>query len=428
MEQAAIAQCDGGLSHGEIEALLHRALDPVRGQLRRVLLLPPDYTRLHSNAGLITRLIYHMLSPDCRVDIMPALGTHVPMAEGEWHAMYGDIPYERMLVHRWRTDVQQVGQIPAELVKQLSEGAMMEAIPVELNRHLLNPAYDLILSIGQVVPHEVAGMANHAKNIFVGCGGAGMINGSHMLGAFYGLERIMGKDHTPVRQLFDYAAAHFLQGMPLSYILTVTDAPEGSIRTHGLFMGHQRHLFEQAVALARRWNITKLDRPVQKAVVYLDGQEFKSTWLGNKAIYRTRMGIADGGELVVLAPGVDKFGEDPAVDRLIRAYGYKGRDYVINTLHTAPDLAANLSAAAHLIHGSSDGRFHITYCTRHLTRQEVEQVGYRYMPYDEALRLYPMDRLQPGENTLSSGEQVYYVPNPALGLWMEKGRLGEQAT
>ncbi len=421
--QSLVAGRPEGLSGDEIHAALAQALAPIKHRLRKVLLLPPDYTRLHANAGLITQLLYGMLHPACQVDIMPALGTHVPVSQSEWQHMFGVIPYDRMLVHNWRTEVELIGEVPADYVSQVSEGLVNDAIPVEVNRRLLDKSYDLILSIGQVVPHEVVGMANQSKNVFVGCGGSRMINASHMLGAFYGMERIMGKDRTPVRAVLDYAAEHFIQDMPLQYILTVTDAPQGIIRTHGLFIGRERRYFEEAVALAQQKNMILLDQPIDKAVVYLDEQEFKSTWLGNKAIYRTHMAMADGGELIVLAPGVDKFGEDLAVDGLIRKYGYKGRDYVLDTVKEAPDLAANLSAAAHLIHGSSDGRFRITYCTRHLSRQEVEGVGYGYMPYDEAIGKYPPDALQPGMNRLADGEEVYYIPNPALGLWIEKSRL-----
>lgn len=422
-QQTLYAATDSGLSREDIRLALESALAPLRGSLRKVLLIPPDYTRLHSNAGLITQLLYQMLSPACQVDILPALGTHIPVSKSEWQSMYGTVPYERMIVHNWRTQVVRIGEVPADFVKQVSEGLMDQVIPVEVNHRLLDKSYDLILSIGQVVPHEVVGMANQSKNVFVGCGGSRMINASHMLGAFYGLERIMGKDHTPVRDVLDYAAEHFILDLPLAYILTVTDAPAGLIRTHGLFVGRDRSLFEDAVRLAQNKNMTLMDRPLKKVVVLLDEQEFKSTWLGNKAIYRTRMAIADGGELIVLAPGVDKFGEDQAVDRLIRKYGYKGRAYVLEALEKNADLGENLSAAAHLIHGSSDGRFTITYCTRYLNKDDVEGVGYSYLPYDEALQKYPVDMLWAGLNTLPDGEEVYYIPNPALGLWMTKDRL-----
>lgn len=420
---SSLAGDEAGLSREDIRGALARALAPALPGLRRVLLVPPDSTRAHSNAGLITRLLYGLLAPAAAVDILPALGTHAPVSPAEWLAMFGGIPQERMLTHNWRAGVEKIGEIPAGLMARLSEGLMQDAVPVEISSHLLRGNYDLILSIGQVVPHEVAGMANHAKNIFIGCGGAGMINASHMLGALYGMERIMGRDRTPVRALLDYAAENLIPRLPLCYILTVNDAPEGIPRTRGLFIGQERALFEQAVRLSQQVNLTLLDKPLKKVVVALDEEEFKSAWLGNKAVYRTRMAIADGGELLVLAPGVRRFGEDGLVDLLIRRHGYRGREKVLKALTTDEDLRNNLSAAAHLIHGSSEGRFSITYCAGRLSRQEVEGVGYRYLPYGEALEKYPPGSLRPGHNDLGSGESVYYIENPALGLWMEKGRL-----
>src|SRR5690606_15553534 len=120
----------------------------------------------------------------------------------------------------------------------------------------------------------------------------------------YGLDRIMGRDVTPVRKVFDYAEAHFIQDLPLRYVLTVTTAVQGQVAIHGLFAGRSRSLFEAAVKMSQEKNLNFLDKPLQKVVVYLDEKEFKSTWLGNKAVYRTRMAIAKGGELIVLAPGV----------------------------------------------------------------------------------------------------------------------------
>lgn len=404
-----------GLDDSQIGQALKDALGGLKGRLSRVLLIPPDYTRMHSYAGPVARMLYQWLSPECRVDVLPALGTHAPVSPEEWESMYGGIPYERMLVHDWRDKIVRIGEIPGSFVSQVSGGLMDIPVPVEVSRYLLDPSYDLILSIGQVVPHEVAGMSSHMKNIFVGCGGAGMINASHMVGAVCGMESIMGREDTPVRALFDYAAGHFTAGWPLAHILSVTTAPENRVRVHGLFIGGDRKVFEDAALLSRERNVIQLDRPIRKAVVMLDGQEFKSTWVGNKAVYRTRMAIADGGELVVLAPGVSRFGEDAQVDRLIRRYGYRGREEVLRNVRENGDLQNSLSAAAHLIHGSSEGRFSVTYCVRHLSREEVEGVGYRYLPYDEAALEYA--GLREGWNMPAGGGEVYYIQNPALGLW-----------
>ena len=419
--QSVYAQSPSGLSRDEIKHELSKLLDGLT--LNKVLLLPPDYTRYHSYAGQITVMLWELLKDRCQVDVMPALGTHVPVSESEWEKMFSPIPYEKMIVHSWRDDVVKIGEVPSDFVKEVSEGLVEDKIDVEVNRRLLDNSYDLILSIGQVVPHEVVGMANRNKNIFVGCGGSSMINSSHMLGAFYGLERVMGKDHTPVRRVFDYAEEHFLKDVPLSYILTVTDAPQGNIRVHGLFIGRDRKYFEDAVTLAQQKNLNLVDEPFEKVVVLLDEQEFKSTWLGNKSVYRTRMAIKDGGQLIVLAPGVDKFGEDPGIDKLIRKYGYCGRENVLKLVKEHEDLKQNLSAAAHLIHGSSDGRFSITYCTRLLTKEEVEGVCFGYIPYDEAVKKYDPALLKDGFNTLPDGERIYYISNPALGLWADKSKF-----
>ncbi|NLX82366.1 MAG: DUF2088 domain-containing protein [Clostridiales bacterium] len=423
LEGALYAKEDKGLSAQDIKGALTAALAPSLPQLNKVLLIPPDFTRVYSNAGFITQVLYRLLAPTCQVDIMPALGTHVPVSQAQWEVMFGDIPYSRMLLHNWRTEVVDIGQVPADFVREISEGRMDMPITVEINKRLLDTSYDLILSIGQVVPHEVVGMANQSKNIFVGLGGSRIINISHMLGAVYGMERVMGRDRTPVRQVLDYASAHFIKDMPLQYILTVTDAPGGEIRTQGLFMGRDRRWFEGAVALSQQKNITHLNQPLQKVVVYLDEQEFGSTWLGNKAIYRTRMAIADKGELIVLAPGVNKFGEDKAVDALIRKHGYRGIESVLKMTEESMALRENLSAAAHLIHGSSEGRFRITYAARLLSRAEIEGVGYRYLDYEEAIRRYPVDQLKEGFNRLADGEEIYYISKPALGLWVTKGSL-----
>ena len=408
---------DTGLERDELAAALRQSLDG--RALKKVLILPTDYTRLDSGAGIITAKYYSMLTAmGCEVDVMPALGTHEPMTRQECEAFFlGVVPFEKLIVHNWRTDVIKLGEVPAAFVSDVSEGLVNTPIDVEVNKHIVDPGYDLILSVGQVVPHEVVGMANYSKNIFVGCGGSSMINSSHMLGAFYGLERIMGRDHSPVRRVFDYAQERYLSALPLVYVLTVTTNEGDKTNIHGLFIGDKRELFEQAVALSQKLNLNYVDKPLQKVVVYLDEREFKSTWLGNKAVYRTRMAIADGGELIVLAPGVRKFGEDDANDRLIRKYGYVGRKKVLALTEANDDLKENLSVAAHLIHGSSDGRFSITYCTQHLSEDEVRNANFNYMPYAEAVSRYDPAALKDGFNTLPDGEEIYYISNPALGLW-----------
>ena len=413
--QSADAQ---GIEDSAIQKALAEAIADETGGLKKVLLVPPDMTRMHSGAGMITAICYEMMKDVCHVDIMPALGTHDPMTDEELEAFFGkDIPKDRFIVHNWRTDVVRIGEIPGEYVAEVSEGLIDTPISVEINKRLMDGTYDRIISIGQVVPHEVVGMANYNKNLLVGCGGTDIINQSHMLGAVYGMERMMGKDHSPVRKVFDYAEQNFFPHIPLTYVLTVTTEKVGEVNIHGLYIGRSRRLFEQAVALSQQKNLTFMDEPIKKIVVYLDETEFKSTWLGNKAIYRTRMAIADDGDLTILAPGVVKFGEDKANDAFIRKYGYVGREKILKLSQENEDLKANKSVAAHLIHGSSDGRFKITYAVKKLIRSEVENAGFAYMDYDEAVAKYDPEKLKNGFNQLEDGEVIFFISNPALGLW-----------
>ena len=418
-----IAAADAGLTPAEIREALLASLSG--RSLKKVLILPPDYTRLHAGAGFITNTYYHALTArGAAVDILPALGTHAPVTRAQWEAMFGDIPYEKMLVHNWRTDVVKLGEIGGKELSGITGGLWTDAVPCEISRRVMDPSYDLIISVGQVVPHEVIGMSNHAKNLFVGVGGSGMIHASHMIGAVWGMERIMGRDHTPVRQLFDLAMARFLRDRPILFALTVTTAPGGTVRTHGLFLGEGRDCLTSAVKLSQEKNIDFVPRGLQKCVVYLDPDEFQSTWVGNKAIYRTRMAMADGGELLILAPGISCFGEDGEMDRLIRKYGYRGRLHTLAEFRKPEnrDLRDNMGAAAHLIHGSVDGRFTVTYAVKEISREEIEAVGFRAADWGEAMRKYDPARLRYGYNTVD-GEEIFFIPNPALGLWIDRERF-----
>ncbi|MBN1557926.1 MAG: DUF2088 domain-containing protein [Lentisphaerae bacterium] len=410
------------LGPDDLRAGLFEALDAL-GPRERVLAVPPDITRVHSFAGPLTRFAGEFYGARLR-DVLPATGTHTPMTAQEIGAMYAGVPPELFRVHDWRGGTTTLGEVPAAFIREVSEGRLDYAWPAQVDRLLTEDAFDLILSIGQVVPHEVVGMANYNKNILVGTGGADGINKSHFLGAVYGMERMMGHTDTPVRRVLNYATEHFARDLPIVYVQTVVGRDgAGRLCVRGLFIGDDAACFERAAALAREVNVICLAAPLEKAVVYLDPGEYRSTWLGNKSIYRLRMAMADGGELIVLAPGVRMFGEDPEIDRLIRAYGYGGTAAVLDAVERNADLRANLSAAAHLIHGSSEGRFTITYCPGGMTREAVEGVGFRYGDPDALSRRYAPEALRDGWNTLPDGERVFYVSNPGLGLWAWRDRF-----
>jgi nickel-dependent lactate racemase len=361
---------------------------------------------------------------DALVDVLPALGTHTPMSDAQIATMFGETPRELFRVHDWRRDIVTLGEVPGEFVREVSEGKVGYSWPAQVNKLLRDGGHDLILSIGQVVPHEVVGMANGSKNIFIGTGGVMGIHRSHFLGAVYGMERMMGRADTPVRRVLNYASEHFGTMLPqIVYVQTVVNKnAAGELVMRGLFIGDDNECFERAAALSLQCNFLMMDREIKKAVVFLDPDEFHSTWLGNKSVYRTRMALADGAELIVLAPGVREFGEDRTIDTLIRRYGYCGTPATLEAVKTDGELAANLSAAAHLIHGSSEGRFTIRYCPGHLTREEIEGVHFAYGDLGEYSAKYDPTVLVDGWNVVD-GEEIFYVSNPGLGLWAYRGRF-----
>lgn len=416
-----------GLSDQRLEELVAQVAQEwiLKPGVKRLLLLPPDHTRLYSFAGQITAKLWRLLQSKLSIDILPALGTHVPMTEEQLRLMFGDeIPLDRFIPHDWRNDLEPLGTLPEEFLSELSDGRIRTTVEVAVNRRIVSGEYDLVLSIGQVVPHEVIGFANHTKNLCIGCGGGEMLHLSHFLGAVCGIEQVLGQVDTPVRRLVDEGFYKFIQPKAdVRFLLTVVeDKPEGP-QLRAFTAGTDSECFQWAAKLSGELNIQQVDRPIDRCVVYLDPREFASTWLGNKAIYRTRKAMADDGELIILASAVDTFGEDPEIDRLVRKYGYNGTGATLAALKSGPDLANNLSAAAHLIHGSTEGRFRVTYCTdahEGLSATEITGVGYEHREYAEAVQQYAphgIEALSDGWQKGPDGKPFYFIRNPALGLW-----------
>ncbi|MEM6505317.1 MAG: lactate racemase domain-containing protein [Planctomycetota bacterium] len=421
---------DQVIDTAELEVYLDQYIaDQVDGKrVKRLLILPPDITRLNSMAGEITAYLWDKLSDRVDIDLMPALGTHVPMTQAQCKRMFGDaIPMDRILPHRWRDDLRELGELSADFIGELSDGKLVKPIQVAVNKQLFEGNYDLILSVGQVVPHEVIGLANYTKNVMIGVGGKDTIDKSHFLGAVCGMESIMGRADTPVRRALNAGFDQFVRpALKIQFILTVigSDVSFNNV-LRGLYIGDDDATFEAAGELSRQVNFDVFYEPLDRCVVYLDPEEFHTTWLGNKAVYRTRMAMADEGELIILAPALNGFGEDPGIDTLIRRHGYRGTSHTLQAIKDDPEMAGNLSAAAHLIHGTSEGRFKIVYCPGgHVTQEEIESVAFGYRSYQDAAAQYDPTELTTGWHTDTDGKPFFYIANPALGLWASKQRMG----
>ena len=408
---------------GAAERLLEEARKRIRRDLKRVLLLPPDLTRAHSGAGKITEMLYHGLA-GCEVAVIPTLGQHQPHTEEENRWMFGSIPNRVIHAHDWRNGCTHVGTIPREMVAETTGDAADWEIPVDLNSQLMSEPWDLVINVGHVVPHEVLGFANHNKNYFIGLGGKATLCASHIAAAVYGIENNLGCLVSPLRACFNWAEEKYLGHLPDVYLQIVLRRDENEkLVTSGIYVGDDRETYLAAARASREQNITTFDKPIKKVVAVMQADEFRSTWVANKAVYRTRMAIADGGELLVIAPGLERFGEQPEVDALIRKYGYTGTQRILSLYKTEPDLQEIAHGTAHLIHGSSEGRFTIRYAPGHLSKKEIEGVGYEYADLREAQARYAPESMKEGWNTMPDGEQVFYISTPSAGLWSTKAKL-----
>jgi nickel-dependent lactate racemase len=423
------------IPENEIKAAAVRLVDEAQKRiapsLKRVLLLPPDLTRAHSGAGKVSEWIYREImrrAPDAHVRVIPTLGQHVPHTEAENKWMFGSIPNEIILAHDWRGGVSHVGTIPASLVGETTGGIAKWPIPVDLNSTLIDEQWDLIVNVGHVVPHEVLGFANHNKNYFIGLGGKETICASHIAAAVYGIENNLGCLITPLRECYNQAEAAMLSDLRDVYFQIVMQRDTNShLVTSGIYVGDDLETYLEAAKRSRAQNITVFEKPIRKIVAVMQADEFRATWVANKAVYRTRMAIADGGELLIIAPGVERFGEQPEVDALIRKYGYKGTERTLRLYKTEADMQASPHGVAHLIHGSSEGRFTIKYAPGHLTREEIEAVGYEYADLADAQKRYDPAIMHEGWNTLPDGEEVYYISTPSAGLWATDAKLNSPA-
>lgn len=409
------------ISKGQIEQMISSHI--ADHDWSSVLLVPPDITRFHSGSGFICTSYYEQLiKKGCTVRVLPALGTHEAMSEAELKKMFGDnIPMDAYIVHDFRKEIEEVGIVPGTYVNEISEGLFEEDVHVSVNRELLSGKYDAIISIGQVIPHEIAGMAGYTKNLVVGCGGGEMINVSHFLGVFHGRERMLGIADNPVRRLFDYAQKYLLSDLPVTFVQTVMAQQDGQDIYKGVFIGKERDVFEQAVQLSQQVNITHVDHPIQKCIVWMDPASYHSTWVSNKAIYRTQRAVAEDGEIIIIAPGVRMFGENDLADQAIRKYGYRPRMEMLELRKQDPFLQENLSLAGHLIRSVSSNKTKLTYCTNQLTKEEIEHANFCYMTVEEALEAYPCENWENGWHIFPNGEEVYFVANAALGLWQYDG-------
>jgi nickel-dependent lactate racemase len=306
-----------------IEALARADLDG-----KRVLAIIPDSTRT-APIPLFFRLFYEALwGRVAALDYLVALGTHQPMSEEALNRLVGITAEERtgtyagihLLNHRWDLPgtLTTVGVIQASEIERLSNGLLVQDVPVTLNRLILD--YDHLIVCGPVFPHEVVGFSGGNKYFFPGISGPEVINFTHWLGALMTSYEIIGTGYTPVRAVIDRAAS-FITTPKLCFGLVVTY--EGLA---GLYVGSPEEAWRAAAELSSRLHIVYVDRPFQR-VLSIMPEMYDDLWTAAKGMYKMEPAIADGGEVVIYAPHIAEISYTHG--RVIDQVGYHVRDYFV---------------------------------------------------------------------------------------------------
>jgi nickel-dependent lactate racemase len=293
---------------------------------RRVLVLIPDGTRTMPMPMMFGVLERELGPRVAALDFLVALGTHMPMDDAQLGRLVGRPVADgragahRVFNHRWDDPATfaDLGAIPAREIAELTGGRLNEAVPVSLNRLVLE--YDHVLICGPVFPHEVVGFSGGTKYLFPGIAAPAIIHFTHWLGALISSYEVIGTASTPVRAVIDRAAA--LLATPVS-LLALVVTHEG---VAGLFCGDTAEAWRQAAALSARRHIVWLEEPVDRVLAVMP-RMYDDLWTAAKGMYKTEPAVADGGEVVIYAPHVPEVSY--VHGRLIDEVGYHCRDYFL---------------------------------------------------------------------------------------------------
>ena len=290
----------------------------------RVLVLVPDHTRTFPHPAVL-RSIATAISPRVeQVDVMIALGTHPGLSDAEIGKLF-DLPSQPQAVdavtivnHEWwnPAELADFGVIPADEVEVLSEGRLRIDVPVRLNRRLRE--YDHLVVCGPVFPHEVAGFSGGNKYFVPGVAAREIIDVTHWVGALITSSAVLGRADTPVRRFIDRAVS--LIPTARHAICLVID-PAQRIQT---FAGTPEDAFEAAARASAEVHIRRVAEPVERALAILP-EMYDELWVGAKGMYKLEPVVADGGELVVVAPHLHEVSRTHG--KLIGEIGYHVRDY-----------------------------------------------------------------------------------------------------
>lgn len=342
------------LTESEIESILMNSLEDIPLDGKRVLVIIPDGTRTMP-LPLFFRLITQALAPRVRqLNFIVALGTHPPMSKAEILALLGLTEKEKsdlyaaigLLQHEWQNPaaLNKLGTLNSQEVKTLSQGFLEQEIPVVINRQCVE--HNHLLVCGPVFPHEVIGFSGGNKYFYPGLAGSEIIQATYWLGALITSIQIIGKKDTPVRKIIDRASA--MIPTPRHAICPVVSKDGVS----GVFIGEPETAFSSAADLSAKEHIVWVEQPYQQVLSVLP-QMYNELWVGAKGMYKVEPAVADGGEVILYGPHLDRISRNDG--ELIRKVGYHVRDYFLEQWQQYADIPQSI--LAHSTHLRGTGTF-----------------------------------------------------------------------
>lgn len=292
-----------------------------------VCLVIPDGTRHCPVPRLLDAIMGGLDGRPARVRAIVALGTHAPMSDRALARLVGAgsagiaVRHPGLSVenHAWDdpSTFVTLGTIPPQRVESLSQGRLAVAVPVRVNRAVVDA--DLVVIAGPVLPHEVVGFSGGNKYLFPGLSGPEMIDVTHWLGALISSAAIIGTPGvTPVRALIDEAAA--MIDTPTRALCVVT-GPGDTLQAAA--WGDPRDAWSDAAQVAAATHIRHLDAPVSN-VLSIIPERYDDLWTAAKGFYKVEPVVADGGRVVLYAPHMTQLTPmHPGVEDI----GYHVRDY-----------------------------------------------------------------------------------------------------
>ncbi|MFC1840197.1 lactate racemase domain-containing protein [Thermodesulfobacteriota bacterium] len=348
---AGYGKPDTSLSEQDVLSILKEGLPRELVSDKRILVLTPDSTRTCPLPMMIREIAQVVGSRIAQLDFMVALGTHQPMERDEILSLYGLtdetseklLPGSRFMNHRWDLPdtLTVIGRLDEDDVEAVSGGRFRNSVDVSINRHVFD--YDLILILGPVFPHEVAGFSGGDKYLFPGVSGGDFLHFTHWLGAVVTNWGTIGIQNTPVREAITRAAG--LVSVPR---LCVSMVVKPGMELAGLYVGETAESWAAAAELSAQIHILYKDNPFN-TVLGTASPMYEEIWVAGKVMYKLEPVVADGGTLIIYGKHINRV-SDTWGDQIIRV-GYHTRDFFLKRMDQFKDIPGGVLAHSSHVRG-----------------------------------------------------------------------------